>query len=55
MSARRFLSPALIALMLASLFSLMASAQTNSKLISIDGMHSLDFANCSKGVPVFGE
>jgi len=59
MSARRFLSPALMALVLASLFSLMASAQTNSKLqhvllISIDGMHSLDFANCSKGVPVFG-
>jgi len=59
MSARRFLSPALIALVLARLFSLMASAQTNSKiqhvlLISIDGMHSLNFANCSKGVPVFG-
>jgi Type I phosphodiesterase / nucleotide pyrophosphatase len=23
-------------------------------LISIDGMHSLDFANCSKGVPIYG-
>ncbi len=59
MSVRRFLSPALVALLLASLFSLTASAQTNSKiqhvlLISIDGMHALDFANCSKGVPSSG-
>lgn len=59
MSARRFLSPWLVALALASLFSLTASAQTNSKihhvlLISIDGMHSLDFANCAKGVPNSG-
>jgi hypothetical protein len=23
-------------------------------LISIDGMHSLDFANCSRGVPIYG-
>jgi hypothetical protein len=23
-------------------------------LISIDGMHSLDFANCTKGVPIYG-
>jgi hypothetical protein len=23
-------------------------------LISVDGMHSLDFANCSKGVPIYG-
>jgi hypothetical protein len=23
-------------------------------LISIDGMHSLDFANCAKGVPIYG-
>jgi len=35
-----------------------AVAQGNSKiqhvlLISIDGMHSLDFANCAKGVPLY--
>lgn len=36
-----------------------AAAQTTNKiqhvlLISIDGMHALDFANCSKGVPLYG-
>jgi Type I phosphodiesterase / nucleotide pyrophosphatase len=56
--------------LLASLFSLTAAAQTNSStladatqsgnkikrvlLISIDGMHALDFANCAKGVMAFG-
>jgi hypothetical protein len=42
-----------------SLFSLTAAAQADSKiqrvlLISIDGMHSVDFANCAKGVPIYG-
>jgi hypothetical protein len=59
MSDRRFLPLGLVALALVSLFSLTAAAQGNSKiqrvlLISIDGMHSLDFANCSKGVPIYG-
>ena len=59
MSYRRFLPLGLVALALASLLSLTASAQTNSKiqrvlLISIDGMHALDFANCAKGVPAYG-
>jgi Type I phosphodiesterase / nucleotide pyrophosphatase len=54
---RRFLPLGLVALALA--FSVTAAAQGNSKiqhvlLISIDGMHSLDFANCSKGVPLYG-
>jgi len=58
-SDRRFLPLGLLALALASLFSFRASAQTTSKiqhvlLISIDGMHSLDFANCAKGVPIYG-
>jgi type I phosphodiesterase/nucleotide pyrophosphatase len=55
---RRFLSLALFSLVLAGLFSIPAAAQGNSKiqhvlLISIDGMHSLDFANCAKGVPLY--
>jgi len=58
-SDRRFLPLGLIALALAGLFSVTAAAQGNSKiqrvlLISIDGMHSLDFANCAKGVPLYG-
>jgi hypothetical protein len=56
---RRFLPLGLVALALAILFSSMAAAQSTSKiqhvlLISIDGMHALDFANCSKGVPLYG-
>jgi hypothetical protein len=56
---RRFLPFGLVALALASLFSFTAAAQTTGKiqrvlLISIDGMHSLDFANCAKGVPIYG-
>ncbi len=59
MSQRRSLPLALVALAFVGLFSFTAAAQTNSKiqhvlLISIDGMHSLDFANCAKGVPVYG-
>jgi hypothetical protein len=58
-SDRRFLSLGLVALALVSLFSLTAAAQVNGKiqhvlLISVDGMHSLDFANCAKGVPIYG-
>ncbi len=59
MSDRRSLPLGLIALALAGLFSATAAAQGNSKiqhvlLLSIDGMHSLDFANCTKGVPSSG-
>jgi hypothetical protein len=59
LSDRRFLSLGLVALALVGLFSLTAAAQGTSKiqhvlLISIDGMHSLDFANCVKGVPIYG-
>jgi hypothetical protein len=58
-SDRRFLSLGLFALTVVSLFSVTVAAQTNSKiqhvlLISIDGMHALDFVNCSKGVPLYG-
>lgn len=58
MSARRFLPLAVFSLVLAGLSSMPAVAQGNSKiqhvlLISIDGMHSLDFANCAKGVPLY--
>jgi hypothetical protein len=59
MSDRRFLPLGLVALALASLYPLTAAAQGSSKiqhvlLISIDGMHALDFANCAKGVPIYG-
>jgi len=58
-SERRLLPLGLVALALASLFSIPAAAQGTSKiqhvlLISVDGMHSLDFANCAKGVPLYG-
>jgi hypothetical protein len=58
-SDRRFFPFGLVALALASLFSSTAAAQADSKiqhvlLISIDGMHSLDFVNCAKGVPIYG-
>jgi hypothetical protein len=48
-------APILALLLMAS----MAAAQNTSPiqrvlLISIDGMHSLDFANCAKGVPIYG-
>src|SRR5271155_4674190 len=59
MSHRRFLSLASFVLALLGLFSFTAAAQTTGKiqhvlLISVDGMHSLDFANCAKGVPIYG-
>ncbi len=59
MSDHRFLPLGLVVLALVSLFSFTAAAQPTGKiqhvlLISIDGMHSLDFANCSKGVPIYG-
>jgi len=58
-SERRLLPLGLVALVLASLCSIPAAAQGTSKiqhvlLISVDGMHSLDFANCAKGVPLYG-
>ena len=59
MSDHRVSPLGLVALALASLFSVTAAAQTSNKiqhvlLISIDGMHALDFANCVKGVPTYG-
>ncbi len=59
MSDRRSLSRGLFYLVLASLLSVTAAAQIDGKiqhvlLISIDGMHSLDFDNCAKGVPAYG-
>lgn len=59
MSQPRFLPLWLAVLSVMSLFSLTAAAQADSKiqrvlLISIDGMHSVDFANCAKGVPIYG-
>jgi hypothetical protein len=58
-SDRRFLPFGLVALALVSLFSFTAAAQPTGKiqhvlLISLDGMHALDFANCAKGVPIYG-
>jgi hypothetical protein len=54
-SARRFLPHGLVALALAAMFSFPATAQTNSKiqhvlLISVDGMHAVDFLNCANGI-----
>ena len=59
MSDRRSVPLGLVALVLVSLFSFTAAAQAPSKiqhvlLISLDGMHALDFANCAKGVPIYG-
>jgi len=59
LSQPRFLPLWLAVLSVMSLFSLTAAAQADSKiqrvlLISIDGMHSVDFANCAKGVPIYG-
>ncbi len=55
---RRFLPLVLVALAVMSVFPLTAAAQTGKiqhvLLISIDGMHSLDFDNCVKGVPAYG-
>ena len=56
---RPSLSRGLFYLALACLFSVTAAAQIDGKiqhvlLISIDGMHSLDFDNCAKGVPAYG-
>jgi hypothetical protein len=58
-SSPRFFHLGLFVLVLASLSPARSLAQSSSKiqhvlLISIDGMHSLDFANCVKGVPAFG-
>jgi hypothetical protein len=58
-SDRRLLPFGLVALALVGLFSFTAAAQAPSKiqhvlLISLDGMHALDFANCAKGVPIYG-
>jgi hypothetical protein len=58
-STPRFFYLGLIVLVLASLSPVTSVAQSSSKiqhvlLISIDGMHSLDFTNCAKGVPAFG-
>ena len=59
MSNRGFFPRGLAALALATMFSVTVAAQGTSKiqhvlLISIDGMHALDFANCVKGVPAYG-
>ena len=59
MSTPRFLNLGLLALVLTVLLPATSGAQSGSRiqhvlLISVDGMHSLDFANCAKGVPSFG-
>jgi hypothetical protein len=58
-STPRIFTLGLVVWVLASLLPAPSVAQSGSKiqhvlLISIDGMHSLDFANCAKGVPAFG-
>jgi Type I phosphodiesterase / nucleotide pyrophosphatase len=58
-SHRRFLPLGPLVLVVLGLFSYTAAAQTSGKiqhvlLISVDGMHALDFANCAKGVPIYG-
>jgi len=58
-STPRFLNLGLLALVLTVLLPATSGAQSGSRirrvlLISVDGMHSLDFANCAKGVPSFG-
>ncbi len=59
MSHRSFVPLSLFLCALACLLPASAAAQTSGKfqhvlLISVDGMHSLDFANCAKGVPLYG-
>ncbi|MGA3195074.1 MAG: alkaline phosphatase family protein [Terriglobales bacterium] len=59
MSHRRSVPLSLVVCALVCLLPAPAAAQANGKfqhvlLISIDGMHSLDFANCAKGVPLYG-
>ncbi len=59
MSHRRSVPLSLVVCALVCLLPASAAAQANGKfqhvlLISIDGMHSLDFANCAKGVPLYG-
>ena len=59
MSTPRFFHLGWFVLVLMSLSPASSLAQSNSRiqhvlLISIDGMHSLDFANCARGVPAFG-
>src|ERR1700678_1521696 len=44
----------LLALLLAASATFAQSPIKRVLLISIDGMHSLDFANCASGVPAFG-
>jgi len=58
-SHRRSVPLSLVVCALVCLLPAPAAAQANGKfqhvlLISIDGMHSLDFANCAKGVPLYG-
>jgi hypothetical protein len=58
-SHRRSVPLSLVVCALVCLLPASAAAQANGKfqhvlLISIDGMHSLDFANCAKGVPLYG-
>jgi hypothetical protein len=58
-SSPRFFHLGWFVLVLMSLSPARSLAQSSSKiqhvlLISIDGMHSLDFANCARGVPAFG-
>ena len=55
MSDRRFLCLGIVAMALTSMCSFPAAAQTSNKiqrvlLISVDGMHAVDFANCANGI-----
>jgi predicted AlkP superfamily pyrophosphatase or phosphodiesterase len=58
-STLRLLNLAVFLLVLTVSFPAKSVAQSGNKiqhvlLISVDGMHSLDFANCAKGMPSFG-
>jgi hypothetical protein len=46
--------PVLALLLAATAFAQSTGPIQRVLLISIDGMHSLDFANCAKGVPIYG-
>jgi hypothetical protein len=55
MSDRRFLCLGIVAMALTSMCSFPAAAQTSNKiqrvlLISVDGMHAVDYLNCANGI-----
>ncbi len=46
--------PVLALLLAGTAFAQSSGPIQHVLLISLDGMHALDFANCAKGVPIYG-